>query len=256
MPRKLVPVAVGAEIAAPSLSWTGASTPPFSVGGIGRGGDPHAGRAGRTGRLADRVPVDWHEDLDLERAGGGAVSRVRDAGSRGRTWRDHGLPGGEGNARVSVRGTRAKDGDPGVPGSGVGLRRVRVTGGEPPGCRGRGLPDRVVGARGGAHLDRRGVRGAGSGRVGGGGQVSGGAEGVWLATLGAARVALPAGRDGPRGGRGARCHAGRSGGQGPWRAPRRGVLDREVDRLRCGDARRHRRGPAVRRDGLLARDGR
>ena len=43
-------------------------------------------------------------------------------------------------------------------------------------------------------------------------------------------------------------------GQGPRRIDRRGLVDRQVDRLRCRDAGRHRRRPAVRGERLLARD--
>ncbi len=44
------------------------------------------------------------------------ISRVRHAGSIRRAIRDHGVPRGEGDSRVPVRDTRAKDGDPRVSG--------------------------------------------------------------------------------------------------------------------------------------------
>ena len=46
-----------------------------------RRGDPDPGRADRTGRRADGLPPDRHQDLDLERARGRPLSRLRDARS-------------------------------------------------------------------------------------------------------------------------------------------------------------------------------
>ena len=63
--------------------------------------------------------------------------------------------------------------------------------------------------------------------------------------------ALPAGRDGPGRGRGAGADPRRRGGQGSRRAPGRGLVAGQVDGVRRGDARGHRRGPAVRWRGLL-----
>ena len=59
--------------------------------------EPHAGcdaaairtraERGRAGRRARRLPADRHEDLDLERARGGPLPRLRDARSRRRARR-------------------------------------------------------------------------------------------------------------------------------------------------------------------------
>ena len=78
-----------------------------------------------------RVPADRDEDLDLQRARGGAVPRVRDARSDGRRQGHHGVPGREGDRRVPVRGARAEDGDPRLPGGGARVRRRRGPGREP-----------------------------------------------------------------------------------------------------------------------------
>ena len=94
-------------------------------------GDPDPGRARRAGRRADRLPADRDEDLDLERARGGPLPRLRDARSGGRAEGDHRVPRREGDARVPVRGARAEDGDPGLPGGGARLRWRRGPGREP-----------------------------------------------------------------------------------------------------------------------------
>ena len=219
--------------------------------------EPHAGsdaaairtRAERSDRpTRRRVPADRDEDLDLERARGGPLPRLRDARPGGRPEGDHRVPRREGDARVPVRGAREEDGDPGVPGRGARVRRLRGPGREPPRRGGRGLQDRAVGARRGPDLDRRGVRRdrplRRSSRPP---AYLRRAEGVRGAAGRAAGPPVHARRDGPRrrGGTGADPRGG--GGQGPRRADRRGVVDRQVDRLGHRDARRDRRRPAVRR---------
>ena len=81
---------------------------------------PDPRRAGRR-RL---VPADRLEDLDLERARGRSLPRVRDARPVGRPAGDHRVPRREGFARVHVRGPREEDGHPVVPGRGADLRRL------------------------------------------------------------------------------------------------------------------------------------
>ena len=130
--------------------------------------EPHAGsdaaairtRAERVGP-ADAptgLPPDRDQDLDLQRARGRALPRLRDARSRRRPQGDHRVPRREGDARVPVRGAREEDGDPRLPGGRAHLRRGRGAGRQPSRRRGRGLQDRAVGAGGGPDLDRRGVR--------------------------------------------------------------------------------------------------
>ena len=143
--------------------------PDRAARGQRRGGDPDARGTGRAGRRAGRLPADRHEDLDLQRTRGGALPRVRDARPDGRRQGDHRVPRREGDGRVPVRRARTEDGDPRLPGDRAGLRPRRDTGREPAG-RGRGgLQDRAVGARGGADLDRGGVRRDRPGRAAGGG---------------------------------------------------------------------------------------
>ena len=150
--------------------------------------EPHAGcdaaairtRAERVGPAdaPDGVPADRHEDLDLERARGGPLPRLRDARPGGRDQGHHRVPRREGDARVPVRRARAEDGDPGLPGRRAGLRGLRGPGREPPRRGGRGLPDRAVGARRGADLDRRRVRRDRPGRARGGRPLRDAAPGV------------------------------------------------------------------------------
>ena len=79
-----------------------------------RGGDPDARRARRSGRRADRLPPDRDEDLDLERARGRPLPRLRDARSRPpaprrspRSWSRRGRPA-SGSGRTSKKmGIRA-----------------------------------------------------------------------------------------------------------------------------------------------------
>ena len=144
--------------------------PDRATRGVGCGGDPDAGGTGRAGRCAHGVSTDRHEDLDLERARGRPLPRVRDGGSRGGLGRDRGVPCREGHGRVPVRGARAEDGDPGVPCRRARVRGLRGPGREPAGGRGGRVPDRAVGAGRGPDLDRGGVRGAGPGRAGGRGR--------------------------------------------------------------------------------------
>ncbi len=220
--------------------------------------EPHAGsdaaairtRAERVGAAdaPSRVPADRHQDLDLERARGRPVSRVRDRGSRGGSGGDHRVPRREGHGRVPVRGARAEDGDPGLSGGGARLRGVRGAGREPAGSRGRGVPDRAVGPGGGADLDRGRVRGPGTGRSGGRGRVPRGAAGVRQAAFRPAGPAVHAGRDGAGRGGGAGTHPGSRRGQGSRRAPGGGLVTGQMDRLGRGDAGRHGCGPAVRRE--------
>ena len=90
--------------------------------------DPNARRARGPGRRADRLSIDRDEDLDLQRPRGGPLPGLRDARSGGRREGDHRVPGREGDARFPVRGARAEDGDPGVPGRGARVRRRRGPG--------------------------------------------------------------------------------------------------------------------------------
>ena len=121
---------------------------------VGCGGDPDAGGAGRR-----RLSTERDEDLDLERPGGRPLPRLRDARipTAGATRRSP--------RSSSRRGRRASASGPtsGRWGSGPARRRssssrMRGPVGEPPRRRGRGLPDRAVGAGRGADLDRRGLR--------------------------------------------------------------------------------------------------
>ena len=215
--------------------------------------EPHAGSdAGSLRTRAERgrrrlVPADRLEDLDLERAGGRPLPRVRDARPVGRPAGDHRVPRREGIARVHVRGPREEDGHPVVPRRGADLRRLRRPGREPPRRGGRRLPDRAVGAGRGPDLDRRGVRRDRPLRARAGRPVPRRAAGVRRAAGRAAGPPVHGRGDGAgrRGGTGADPPGG--GGEGSGRADRRGVVAREVDRLRHRDARRDRRRPAVRR---------
>ena len=165
--------------------------------------DPDARRTSRSGRRADRLSAERHEDLDLERPRGGPVPRLRDARPERRRQGHHGVPRREGDGRVPVRRPRTKDGDPCLPGRRARLRRRRGAGREPP-RRGRGgLQDRPVGARRGPDLDRGRMRRHRPGRAGGGRAIPDGATGVRGAAQRAAGPAVHAGRDGPRGGGGA-----------------------------------------------------
>ena len=117
-------------------------------------------RAERVGPAdAPTLPADRHEDLDLERARGGSLPRLRDARPGAGRQGDHGVPRGEGDAGLPVRGARAEDGDPGLPGGGARVRRLpRCPVANRLGEEGRGLQDRAVGARRGPDLDRGGMR--------------------------------------------------------------------------------------------------
>ena len=119
---------------------------------------------------------------------------------------------------------------------------------------GRGLQDRAVRARGGPDLDRGRVRRDRAGRAGGVGSLSRATEGVRRAARRAAGPPVHAGRDGPRGRRRAGRDPRGGAGQGPRRIDRRGLVDRQVDRVRHRDAGGDRRRPAVRGERLLARD--
>ena len=216
--------------------------------------EPHAGSdaaALRTRAVRSRrrlvVPAGRHEVVDLQRPGGRPLSRVRD-GRSGRGYpRHHCVPRRARSERVPVRVARAEDGHPGLPGRGAHLRGLRRPGDRPPRRGGRGLPHRVVRARRGSDLDRGGVRRAGSIRSGGRGPLPRGAPGVRQAAGRPAGAALHARRDGPGRGRRAGTHARGRGGQGPRRAPGRGLVAGQVDRLRHRDAGRHGCRPAVRR---------
>ena len=213
---------------------------------------PRSGRApsasGRPTRR--RLPADGHEDLDLERARGRALPRLRDARSERRAPKaitaflvEKGTPG------FRLRRARAEDGDPGLPGRRARLRRRRGPGREPPRRGGRGLPDRAVGARRGPDLDRRGLRRARPGRRWRPRpRYLDGARGLRRAAGRAAGPAVHARRDGPRGGRGAGPDP-----RGGAAAKDRGepiaevVVARQVDRVGRRDAGRDRRRPALRR---------
>ena len=135
----------------------------------------------------------------------------------------HRVPRREGDARVPVRGARAEDGDPRLPGGGARVRRCRGPGREPARRGGRGLQDRAVGARRGPDLDRRGVRRDRPCRAGGLGSIPAAAQGVRRTACRAAGAPVHARRDGPRG----RRRAGRDAGRRPRprtaasRSPRR-----------------------------------
>ena len=113
-------------------------------------------------RRADRLPADRHEDLDLQRARGGPLPRLRDARSGGRAEGHHRVPRREGDARASGSGrTSGRWGSgPARPPSCI-FDGAEVPVGEPARRGGRGLPDRAVGAGRGPDLDR-GRRASGS----------------------------------------------------------------------------------------------
>ena len=204
--------------------------------GIRRRGDPDAGRAGR--RDGDAYRLTGTKIWISNAPGGRALPRLRDGRSGGWVEGHHGVPRREGHARLPVRGARAEDGDPGLPGGGARVRGLRGAGREPARRGGRRLPDRAVGARRGPDLDRGGVRRAGAGRAGGRGRAisaSGRRSAAPLSEQQGLRFMLAEMARDVAAARALTREAAR--GQGSRRAAGRGVVARQVDRLgrrRCG----------------------
>ena len=114
--------------------------------------------AGRRGLDDGALPADRHQDLDLERARGGSLPRLRDGRPVEGLEGHHRVPGREGHARVPVRRPREEDGHPGLPRGGADLRRRGRPRREPPRRRGRGIPNRALEPGRGPDLDRRRLR--------------------------------------------------------------------------------------------------
>ena len=220
--------------------------------------EPHAGsdaaairtRAERVGPSTRRVlPADRDEDLDLQRPGGRPVPRVCDGGSGRRACRDHGLPRREGHAAGSGSGrTSGRWGSGRCPAAELVFEGCEVPAANRLGAEGDGYrialsalgEGRISIAAACVGLARAGLEAAA--------RLPGGASGVRRAAVGPAGAAVHAGRDGPGRGGGAGTHPGSRDGQGSRRAPGGGLVTRQVDGVRHGDAGRDRRGPAVRRD--------